>query len=76
MSGGSVLGLSGAPLEFFFSQFEVDATAPRILFSSINQGEVIENSLRTLYENALYGGILAVLILYAFFRRLTNQMSP
>lgn len=35
-----------------------------------DQGEVIENSLRTLYENALYGGILAVLILYAFFRRL------
>ncbi|MHC4957344.1 MAG: efflux RND transporter permease subunit [Planctomycetota bacterium] len=35
-----------------------------------DQGEVIESSLRTLYENALYGGILAVVILYGFFRRL------
>ena len=35
-----------------------------------DQGDVIENSLRNLYNNALYGGILAVLILYGFFRRL------
>ncbi|MHC4164625.1 MAG: efflux RND transporter permease subunit, partial [Planctomycetota bacterium] len=35
-----------------------------------DQGEIIENSISTLYENAAYGGILAVIILYAFFRRL------
>ncbi|MHC4548992.1 MAG: efflux RND transporter permease subunit [Planctomycetota bacterium] len=35
-----------------------------------DQGSLIENSLGTLYKNALYGGILAVIILYAFFRRL------
>jgi len=35
-----------------------------------DQGEVIENSLETLYQNALYGGILAMIILYGFFRRL------
>ncbi len=35
-----------------------------------DQGKMIEGSLRTLYENALYGGILAVIVLYGFFRRL------
>ena len=35
-----------------------------------DQGKIIENSLGTLYENALYGGMLAILVLYAFFRRL------
>jgi len=40
------------------------------LIPFFDQGKMIENSLRTLYENALYGGLLAVGILYAFFRRL------
>jgi HAE1 family hydrophobic/amphiphilic exporter-1 len=35
-----------------------------------DQGALIQSSLRTLYENSLYGGILAVIVLYAFFRRL------
>ncbi|MHC4940568.1 MAG: efflux RND transporter permease subunit [Planctomycetota bacterium] len=35
-----------------------------------DQGEVIENSLLALYKNALYGGILAIIVLYGFFRRL------
>jgi len=35
-----------------------------------DQGAIIEGSLRTLYKNALYGGILAVVLLYGFFRRL------
>jgi len=35
-----------------------------------DQGKIIENSLGTLYENALYGGVLAIFVLYAFFRRL------
>ena len=35
-----------------------------------DQGAVIENSLGTLYENALIGGVLAIFVLYAFFRRL------
>jgi HAE1 family hydrophobic/amphiphilic exporter-1 len=35
-----------------------------------DQGNIIENSISTLYKNAAYGGILAVIILYAFFRRL------
>ena len=35
-----------------------------------DQGAVIEGSIETLYKNALYGGILAVILLYGFFRRL------
>jgi len=35
-----------------------------------DQGAVIENSLGTLYENALIGGVLAFFVMYAFFRRL------
>ncbi|MDH3591000.1 MAG: efflux RND transporter permease subunit, partial [Planctomycetota bacterium] len=35
-----------------------------------DQGQVIENSLNTLYKNALYGGLLAVVILALFFRRM------
>lgn len=35
-----------------------------------DQGELIENSIVTLYKNALYGGLLAVVVLFAFFRRL------
>ncbi len=34
-----------------------------------DQGKVIESSLNTLYKNALYGGVLAVVILFLFFRR-------
>ncbi len=33
-------------------------------------GKRIQVSLETLYQNALYGGVLAVLVLFAFFRRL------
>jgi len=46
---------------------EIDELEFRPFF---DQGKVIENSLGTLYENALYGGILAIFVLYAFFRRL------
>jgi HAE1 family hydrophobic/amphiphilic exporter-1 len=35
-----------------------------------DQGEVIESSLTALYKNALYGGLLAIVVLYAFFRRM------
>ncbi|MHC4223520.1 MAG: efflux RND transporter permease subunit, partial [Planctomycetota bacterium] len=35
-----------------------------------DEGKEIENALYTLYKNALYGGVLAVLILLAFFRKL------
>ena len=47
-----------------------DKVADLELRAFFDQGSVIEGSLRTLYENALYGGILAILILYGFFRRL------
>ena len=35
-----------------------------------DQGDVIEKSLDALYKNALYGGLLAIAVLYGFFRRL------
>jgi HAE1 family hydrophobic/amphiphilic exporter-1 len=56
-------------------QFEVlkaqpDAAPELELIPFWDMGAEIESSLETLYKNALYGGVLAVLILYGFFRRL------
>ncbi|HEX5136600.1 MAG TPA: efflux RND transporter permease subunit [Planctomycetota bacterium] len=47
------------------------APLPNLAFRPFfDQGELIENSISTLYKNALYGGLLAVAVLYVFFRRL------
>ncbi|MCK6460875.1 MAG: efflux RND transporter permease subunit, partial [Planctomycetes bacterium] len=49
----------------------MDAPLPSLAFRPFfDQGEMIEKSISTLYGNAFYGGLLAVLVLYAFFRRL------
>jgi len=44
---------------------------PKIRFVPFfDEGELIEKSITTLYKNSFYGGLLAVVVLYAFFRRL------
>ncbi|MFQ5844044.1 MAG: efflux RND transporter permease subunit [Planctomycetota bacterium] len=52
---------------------EVQGADPRFAGVSIrpffNQGREIRASVGTLYDNALYGGLLAVGVLYLFFRR-------
>jgi hydrophobic/amphiphilic exporter-1 (mainly G- bacteria), HAE1 family len=47
-----------------------EAPLPELRFRPFfNEGEMIETSISTLYSNSFYGGLLAIAVLYAFFRR-------
>jgi len=47
-----------------------EAPLPKLWFRPFfDEGEMIETSISTLYSNSFYGGLLAIAVLYAFFRR-------
>jgi HAE1 family hydrophobic/amphiphilic exporter-1 len=53
-----------------FASLAAAEPLPKLEFRPFfDQGDLIEKSVGTLYDNALYGGILAVAILYLFLRR-------
>ena len=71
MAGANTVAVC-ARLRALFDELQGDPPAIRelVLKPFFDQGERIETSVATLYDNALYGGILAIAILFLFFRRL------